>query len=74
MTIKNVEDSFLSWLAGTRTGSMFKIGVGAVLAYVLETYTQWDLPPILAMLVVVMVPVVINELNPSDGRYGRRRE
>lgn len=71
MSIKEFEQRFLDWMAGTRTGSIFKIALGAVLAYVAEAVTDWDLPPVLAGVIIVVVPVVINELNPRDTRYGK---
>lgn len=73
MTIKQAEDKFFDWMATTRTGSMFKIALGALLAYVAEAVTQWNLPPVVAAVILVIVPVAINELNPRDGRYGIKR-
>lgn len=73
MTIKQAEDKFFEWMATTRTGSMFKIALGALLAYVAESVTDWSLPPVVAGLILVLVPVAINELNPRDGRYGIKR-
>jgi len=73
MTIKQAEDKFFDWMASTRTGSMFKIALGALLAYVAEAVTDWNLPPVVAAVILVLVPVAINELNPRDGRYGIKR-
>jgi len=73
MTIKQAEDKFFDWMASTRTGSMFKIALGALLAYVAEAVTDWNLPPVVAAVILVVVPVAINELNPRDGRYGIKR-
>jgi len=73
MDIKALEDGFFEWMATTRTGSMFKIALGAVLAYVAEAVTDWNLPPVVAAVILVLVPVAINELNPKDGRYGIKR-
>lgn len=70
MDIKSLEESFLTWLATTRTGSIFKVGLGAVLAYVAESVSDWSLPPVVAGVIIVLVPVIINELNPADSRYG----
>lgn len=71
MSIKEAEDRFLDWMASTRTGSMFKIALGAVLAYVAEAVSDWNLPPVVAGVIIVVVPVLINELNPRDTRYGK---
>lgn len=73
MDIKALEDGFFEWMATTRTGSMFKIALGALLAYVAEAATDWNLPPVVAAVILVIVPVAINELNPRDGRYGIKR-
>lgn len=70
MTIKQAEEKFFEWMAHTRSGSMFKIGLGVVLAYVAEAVTDWNLPPVVVGLILVLVPVAINELNPRDERYG----
>ena len=70
MDIKALEDRFFEWMASTRTGSMFKIALGAVLAYVADAATGWNLPPVVLAVILVLVPVAINELNPRDSRYG----
>lgn len=72
MTIKHAEERFFDWMATTRTGSMFKIALGAVLAYVADAASGWNLPPVVLAVILVLVPVAINELNPRDGRYGTR--
>jgi len=68
----------LDWLATTPLGSALKVFLGVLLAAVLLTWTQegqisfdhWQTWVIGAL--AVAVPIVINWLNPADGRYGRK--
>lgn len=68
--IKKAEDAFFDWMAKTKTGSLFKIALGAVLMYVLDSLSGWDIPAWLMIVGTAVIPVVINELNPKDHRYG----
>lgn len=74
MTFKDAEERFLNWLATTRTGSIFKIALGVSLAWVAEEVTSWDLPVVVALVIIAIVPVLINELNNKDHRYGLGQE
>jgi len=67
-----------TWLATTPLGSAFKVFCGALVAAVLLTWTQegqisfdhyqtW-----LIGALGIATPVIINWLNPSDQRYGRK--
>jgi len=71
VTVKDLEENFLKWMAGTRTGSMFKIAIGTTLAYVAEVVTDWDIPVVVSLVIISLIPVIINEINPKDPRYGR---
>lgn len=73
MTVKDIEEKFLQWMASTRTGSMFKIAIGTSLAYVAEVVTDWDVPVIVSLVIIALIPVIINEINPKDPRYGRTK-
>lgn len=68
--IKKAEEAFFSWMATTRTGSIFKVGLAAVLVYVADSIASWNLPAWVMIAAVAVIPMVINELNPRDGRYG----
>lgn len=68
--IKKAEDAFFQWMASTRTGSIFKIALGAVLVWIADSVADWNLPPLVMVAAVAVIPVVINELNPRDSRYG----
>lgn len=73
-TIKQAEDKFFEWMAKTRTGSFFKIGLGAVLIWAASSIADWDIPAWVMVVGVAVIPVVINELNPKDTRYGIVKE
>lgn len=60
------------WLATTVTGSVVKVGLGAGLGWVALNTAGWH--PLLAVVVTVSVPVLINALNPADGRYGMGKD
>ena len=68
----------LNWLATTPLGSAFKVFLAVLLGAVLVTWTQegqisfnhWQTWLIGAS--AGAVPVVINWLNPADGRYGKK--
>jgi hypothetical protein len=72
--IKQAEDKFFEWMAKTRTGSFFKVGLGAVLVWTASSIANWDIPAWLMVVSVAVIPVVINELNPKDTRYGKMEE
>lgn len=67
---QKIEQAFLGWLAGTATGSIVKIALGALLAYAADHVGDFNAPAWVQMLILVLVPVLINILNPADGRYG----
>jgi hypothetical protein len=73
-TIKQAEDAFFNWMAKTRTGSFFKVGLGAVLVWTASSIADWDIPAWLMVVAVAVIPVVINEINPKDTRYGNMKE
>jgi len=57
-------------MASTQTGSVFKVALGAFLMYVLDSMSEWNIPAWLLIVGTAVVPVLINELNPKDHRYG----
>lgn len=67
---RKAEQQFLGWLAGTATGSMVKVAIGALLAYAVDHVGDLNAPTWLQAVILVVVPVGINVLNPADGRYG----
>jgi ABC-type molybdate transport system permease subunit len=49
---------------------MVKMGLGALLAWVAQNAMSFELPAWVLAVIVVVVPLAINILNPADGRYG----
>ena len=68
--IKQAEDAFFSWMETTRTGSIFKVALAAILVYVADSIASWDIPAWAMIAAVAVIPMVINQLNPKDNRYG----
>jgi hypothetical protein len=69
-SIKKAEEAFMQWMASTRTGSIFKVAFGAVLVWLLDSVSSWDIPAWAMIALVAVIPMVINEINPKDHRYG----
>lgn len=63
-------DKFMAWLATSPLASAFKVGLAASLGYILAEPDILGVPPIVAVGIVAAIPVIINWLNPEDGRYG----
>jgi len=63
-------NKFFVWLAGSPLATAAKVGLAASLAYVLANPDLLDLPPVVAVGIAAALPVVINWINPEDGRYG----
>lgn len=66
-------DRFLEWLAVSPLASAVKVAVAAMLAYFVGNPSSLDLPPWAMVAITAAVPVIVNWLNPADGRYGRGR-
>jgi hypothetical protein len=72
--IRQAEGAFLDWLATTRTGSFFKVALGAILVWAADAAASWEIPPAVMVALVAVIPVIINELNSHDDRYGARSD
>jgi len=64
-------EDFLYWLASSPLGSALKVGVAASLGWVVSNPNTLNMPPVIAVGLVTAIPVLINWLNPADGRYGK---
>jgi len=62
---------FLKWLASSPTASVLKIVLGGSLAIAIDYVDSFNLPPTIALLVVAVVPLIIDALNPHDPRFGK---
>jgi hypothetical protein len=62
--------NFGIWLADSPFGGMFKAALGAVLVYVLDNVSSFDLAPVVIVALGAALPVAINYVNGMDLRYG----
>lgn len=62
---------FLQWLAKSPTASALKVILAGGLAAAIDYVDSFHLPPTVALLVVAVVPVIIDALNPHDPRFGK---
>jgi hypothetical protein len=62
---------FLKWLASSPTASALKIVLSGSLAVLINQIDSFDLPPVIALLIVAVIPLVIDALNPHDPRFGK---
>ena len=67
-------EHFLNWLASSPLGTAVKVGVAASLGWVVGNPDALNLPPVALVGLVSAIPVLINWLNPADGRYGNGAE
>jgi len=63
-------NAFLNFLAKNPIGSALKVAAGLALAEGLSNIQALHLPQAAALVVTVLVPPIINWLNPNDPRYG----
>lgn len=61
---------FESWLATSPTASFLKIAVAAALGALGSYVASAEVHPLVVAICAAVIPVVINYLNPADGRYG----
>jgi len=64
---------FLLWLAHSPTAEAVKIGVGAAAAWLLNNVTSLNLAAEYQALVVAVVTILIDALNPHDSRFGKKK-
>lgn len=64
-------DTFLSWLATSPLGGIFKVGLSGMVVYALENISQFNLDPTVQALATAVLTVAVNYLNPADDRYGK---
>jgi len=67
-------ESFFYWLASSPIASALKVGLSASLGWVALNIDSLNIHPAIAIAVVSALPVLINWLNPADGRYGKGEE
>lgn len=69
-----VKDAFQRWLAESPIGSLVKVLLGTLLAWVAASLPEWQAgssaPVVVFVLVQAIVPVLVNYINSADTRYG----
>ncbi|CAB4194580.1 hypothetical protein UFOVP1264_35 [uncultured Caudovirales phage] len=63
-------NKFLDFLANNPVGSAIKVALGGVLGVALQNIDQFGIPAQIIPILMILVPPVINYLNPADTRYG----
>lgn len=64
---------FLHWLATSPLAEAAKIGLGAAAAWLLNNVTSLNLAAEYQALVVALVTIIIDALNPHDFRFGKKK-
>lgn len=59
------------WLAQSPTASFLKIALAAALGAVGSYLATAEVHPLIVAVSAAVLPVVLNFLNPADGRYGK---
>ena len=67
-------EHYLYWLASSPVATAVKVGVAASLAWVVGNPNALNLPVAASVGLTAALPVLINWLNPADGRYGKGDE
>ena len=67
-------ESFLYWLACSPIASAIKVGLAASLGWIISNPDTLNVTPVVSIGLVSAIPVLINWLNPADGRYGKGEE
>lgn len=62
------------FLATSPIGGALKAASGAVLVWLLDNVSSFDLHPAVQVAIIAALPVFINYLNPADTRYGSEAE
>lgn len=65
-----MKKKFLKWLATSPLATAFKVGAGAGLVWLLDNVSGFNLGPIVTPLIIALVTILINVVNPQDPRYG----
>lgn len=65
-------NKILDWINGSPIGVAIKVGVAAMLAYVLAEYVP-QIDPILVVGITPILVAVIDFLNPANDRFGVTR-
>jgi hypothetical protein len=64
---------FLLWLAHSPVAEAGKIGLGAGCAWLLNNITSLNLAAEYQAIVVAVITIIIDALNPHDNRFGKKK-
>jgi hypothetical protein len=65
-----MKEKVLKFIANNPLGSAVKVGLGSALVYILNNVSDLKLSPAVTIIVIALVNVAINWVNPQDHRYG----
>jgi len=64
-----MKDKFLKFLFHNPLGTALKVGLGAGLVFIVDNVGSFNLDPATTVIVIAVVNVIINAINPHDPRY-----
>lgn len=64
-------NKFLKWLSNSPTAAVLKVALGGLLVIVFDSINSYNLPPIAALAITALIPVIVDALNPNDPRFGK---
>lgn len=62
---------FAKWLATNPIGGFAKVATGAMLVWIVDNLSTFQIPEIVQVGLIAGLPIIINWLNPADLRYGK---
>ena len=64
-------EKFNNWLATSPIAQVLKYSVGALAAILIDSLSNFNLPPEVFLAITGLVPLIIDYLNSSDPRFGK---
>jgi hypothetical protein len=59
------------FLATSPIGGFLKVATGAMLVWIIDNLSTFNIPDIVQVGLIAGLPIVVNWINPSDPRYGK---
>lgn len=59
------------WLATSPIGGFAKVAAGAMLVWIVDNLSTFQIPEIVQVGLIAGLPIIINWINPDDRRYGK---
>jgi hypothetical protein len=60
-----------AWLATSPIGGFAKVASGAMLVWIVDNLSTFQIPEIVQVGLIAGLPIIINWINPNDPRYGK---